>query len=97
MGKSGLMKVVLISTILVGFLLLIVSANEKTLKEIASTEIEIEEIEVNFLRKAVNFLWKSGQNTYEHVWPVSLNRMFFLVSNNFVFLDHQFDLIWELI
>ncbi|KNA07860.1 hypothetical protein SOVF_168000 [Spinacia oleracea] len=69
MGKSGLMKVVLISTILVGFLLLIVSANEKTLKEIASTEIEIEEIEVNFLRKAVNFLWKSGQNTYEHVWP----------------------------
>ncbi|KAL2928511.1 Sulfite exporter TauE/SafE family protein 3 [Bienertia sinuspersici] len=69
MGKSGLMKIVLISTILVGFLLLFVSANEETLKQVASTEIEIEEVEVNLLRKAINFLWQSGQNTYTHVWP----------------------------
>lgn len=69
MGKSGLMKVVLFSTILVGSLLLIVSAKEETLKEVASAEIEIEEVELNFLRKTINFLWQSGQNTYTHVWP----------------------------
>lgn len=78
MGKSGLMKVVLISTILVGFLLLIVSANEETLKEVASTEIEMEEVEVGLLRKAINFLWQSGQNTYVHVWPVSFYCSIFL-------------------
>lgn len=69
MGQSGLMKIVLFSTILVGFLLVFVSANEETLKEVASAEIEMEEIEVSLLRKTINFLWQSGQNTYEHVWP----------------------------
>ena len=69
MGKSGSM--ILFSTLLVGCLLIFVSAKEDTLKEIAATEIEMEEVEVNLLRKAINFLWQSGQNSYTHVWPVS--------------------------
>ncbi|XP_057538323.1 sulfite exporter TauE/SafE family protein 3-like [Amaranthus tricolor] len=67
MGKSGSM--ILFSTLLVGCLLIFVSAKEDTLKEIAATEIEMEEVEVNLLRKAINFLWQSGQNSYTHVWP----------------------------
>lgn len=78
MGQSGLMKIVLFSTILVGFLLVFVSANEETLKEVASAEIEMEEVEVSLLRKTINFLWQSGQNTYEHVWPVSFNIILYL-------------------
>ena len=71
MGKSVLMKVAFFSVLLVGCLMLFVSAKEEIMKEIAATEIEMEEVEISLLRKAINFLWKSGQNSYTHVWPVS--------------------------
>ncbi|XP_057526672.1 sulfite exporter TauE/SafE family protein 3-like [Amaranthus tricolor] len=69
MGKSVLMKVAFFSVLLVGCLMLFVSAKEEIMKEIAATEIEMEEVEISLLRKAINFLWKSGQNSYTHVWP----------------------------
>lgn len=34
--------------------------------------------EHSFLRKAVNFLWKSDGSGYTHVWPVSLILILFL-------------------
>ncbi|KAJ8440032.1 hypothetical protein Cgig2_020520 [Carnegiea gigantea] len=72
MGKSGLMimrmKIFLCSFLFVGALFLLVSAEEETLKEVASAELEIEEVELGFLRKAINFLWQNRVG-YQHVWP----------------------------
>lgn len=36
----------------------------------------IQEQEHSFLRKAVNFLWKSNGSGYTHVWPVSCLMLF---------------------
>lgn len=72
MGKSGLMKmriILFVSFVLVGSFLLFASAEEQIVKQIASTEIEVEEVEINFLTKAVNFLWQKGRLGYTHVWP----------------------------
>lgn len=72
MGKSGLMimrmKIFLCSFLFVGALFLLVSAEEETLKEVASAELEIEEVELGFVRKAINFLWQNRVG-YQHVWP----------------------------
>ncbi|XP_074275983.1 sulfite exporter TauE/SafE family protein 3-like [Silene latifolia] len=68
MGKSWLMKIVLFNALFVACFLLFVSANDEILKEIAATEIEIEQVEVSFLNKVVNFLWQ-GKSGYVHVWP----------------------------
>lgn len=63
------MRVVLLSFLLVGSLLLFVSAKEEILKQVATTEIEVEEVELSFLRQAINFLWQKGRVGYTHVWP----------------------------
>ncbi|KAH9614659.1 hypothetical protein KSS87_013114 [Heliosperma pusillum] len=68
MGKSWLIKFVLFSVVFVGSFLLFASANEETVKEIAVTKIEIEQVEVSLLTKVVNFLWQ-GKSGYVHVWP----------------------------
>ena len=78
MGKSGLMimrmKICLCSFLFVGALFLFVSAEEETLKEVASAELEIEEVDLGFLRKAINFLWQNRVG-YQHVWPVSFKHL----------------------
>ncbi|XP_074285321.1 sulfite exporter TauE/SafE family protein 3-like [Silene latifolia] len=68
MGKSWMIKFVVFSVVFVGSFLLFASANEEIVKEIAATEIEIEQVEVSLLTKVVNFLWQ-GTSGYVHVWP----------------------------
>jgi len=75
MGESGLMKlrVLVFSLLLVGSLLLFVSAEEEIQEKIAISEVPMEEVELSLLRKAINFLWQKGRMGYTHVWPVSMH------------------------
>ncbi|KAL9232086.1 hypothetical protein vseg_007231 [Gypsophila vaccaria] len=69
MGKSGVIKYVVLSAVCVGFLVVLVTANEEILKEVVeNNEVEVEVAEINLLTKVVNFLWQ-GTSGYVHVWP----------------------------
>lgn len=59
----------------VAFILLLVSAfvsAERSLKDEPSKKIETENVESDYFLKVINFLWKSDQSGYHHVWPVSV-------------------------
>ncbi|GMH14262.1 hypothetical protein Nepgr_016103 [Nepenthes gracilis] len=70
MAKSGLMVTVLLSILVVHlFFLFAASAGEQSVKEVALVEIGSQEVELNFLQRAINFLWQKGRLAYTHVWP----------------------------
>lgn len=66
--KQSVLRPILLNFLNFSLAFLLVSA-ERSLKHGESAKES--EANSNYFLKAINFLWKSGESGYHHVWPVS--------------------------
>lgn len=72
--------------VVIGFLLAasVVASAQETLEQDASSYSGNDKFQPDYFDRVLNFLWQPGRLGYEHVWPVSLTVIAFLMSFSFM-------------
>lgn len=71
-----------VGVVVTGFLVvaLVIGSVQETFQQDASTYSGTEKFNSGYLNKVLNFVWRPSRLGYEHVWPVSLTFLPFLMG-----------------